>query len=156
MTTETTDRIEKQVLLRAPRERVWRALTDAEQFGAWFGVAFDRGATFAPGARVQGKVTHEGYEHLTWDVTIERMEPQRLFSWHWHPHPIDPQRDYEAEPTTQVVFELEEVAGGTRLTVTESGFDTIPLERRAEAYRGNEEGWEWQMESIARYVAEAP
>ena len=150
----TTDRIERQVLLRAPRARVWRALTDPEQFGQWFGVLV-ADAQFAPGARGRGAVTHPGYRHLTWEVTIERMEPERVFSWRWHPHATDPGQDYSAEPTTLVVFELEDAPGGTLLKVVESGFDGIPPARRAEAYRGNEGGWTQQIESIARYVRQA-
>src|SRR3989442_5843971 len=137
-TMTSTDRIEKSILLRAPRARVWRALTDAEEFGKWFGVRL--AGTFAPGARVQGKVTHPGYEHLTFDIAIDRMEPQRLFSWRWHPAPVEASMDYSKEPTTLVVFELEEAAGGTMLRVVESGFDEIPLARRAGAYRMNEAG----------------
>jgi uncharacterized protein YndB with AHSA1/START domain len=147
------DRIEKRVVLRAPRARVWRALTNAEEFGGWFGVKL-RGM-FAPGARVSGAVTHPGYEHLTFEITIERMEPERLFSWRWHPHAIDPHLDYSAEPTTLVTFELEEAPEGTVLTVVESGFDRIPLARRAEAYRGNEGGWAAQMEAIKKHVSKA-
>jgi uncharacterized protein YndB with AHSA1/START domain len=146
-----TDTITKNVLLRAPRSRVWRALTNAEEFGAWFGARLS--GTFAPGARMQGPITHKGYEHLTMDFTIERMEPERLFSWRWRPAAIDPSVDYSAEPTTLVTFELEEVDGGTRLTVVESGFDRIPAARRAEAFRMNEGGWTQQMESIKRHVA---
>jgi uncharacterized protein YndB with AHSA1/START domain len=149
------DRIEKRILLRAPPARVWRALTDAREFGAWFGVALDDRVAFAPGARVQGHVTAQGYAHLTWDVTIERVEPERLLSWRWHPHAIEPDRDYSDEPTTLVVFELEEVAEGTLLTVVECGFARIPLARRAAAYRGNEAGWEAQVEAIARHVGKA-
>jgi len=149
-TMTSTDRIEKQVLLRAPRSRVWRALTDTKQFGEWFGV--DLPGTFAPGARMLGKITHAGYEHVPFEITVDRMEPERLFSWRWHPHAIDVEKDYSAEPTTLIVFELAEADGGTLLTVVESGFDAIPLERRLEAYRGNEGGWEWQMGSIKKYV----
>jgi uncharacterized protein YndB with AHSA1/START domain len=148
--TDATNRIEKQVRLRAPRARVWRALTNPEEFGAWFGVKV--AGPFAPGARIRGPVTHKGYEHLTFDITIERMEPERLFSWRWHPHPIDPAIDYSAEPTTLVTFELEETQDGTMLRVVESGFDQIPPARRAEAYRGNEQGWAGQMEAIRKYV----
>ena len=98
---------------------------------------------------------HPGYEHIPFEITIESMVPERLLSWRWHPHPIDPKLDYSTEPTTLVVFELEEVADGTRLTVVESGFDGIPLARRLEAYRGNEQGWTMQMEAIERYVSQA-
>ncbi|HVR95788.1 MAG TPA: SRPBCC family protein [Thermoanaerobaculia bacterium] len=149
--TTSTDRIEKQVLLRAPRSRVWQALTDSQAFGEWFGVKLTD--TFTQGGRVRGAITHPGYEHLPFEITIEQMEPERLFSWRWHPHAIDLGIDYSAEPTTLVVFELAEVAEGTLLTVVESGFDGIPLTRRLEAYRGNEGGWEWQMRSIESYVS---
>ena len=146
-----TDRIEKQVLLRAPRSRVWRALTETKEFGQWFGVKLT--GTFTPGAQLRGQVTHKGYEHLTLELTVERVEPERLFSWRWHPNAIDPAADYSAEPTTLVVFELEEVAGGTLLTVVESGFDRLPAARRDQAYSGNDGGWTMQMEFIARHVA---
>lgn len=152
MTVSTTDRIEKRIVLRAPRARVWRALANAEEFGRWFGVDL-KGASFTPGARVQGKVTHPGYEHVTWDVVIERMEPERMLSWRWHPNAVDPKVDYSKEATTLVVFELQDVPEGTLLTVVESGFDQVPLARRAEAWRGNEEGWSAQMENIERHVA---
>src|SRR5437764_13167271 len=109
------DRIEKRILLHAPRKRVWQALADAEAFGEWFGVKLD--GSFVPGGRLRGRITHKGYEHLSFEMTIERMEPERLFSWRWHPHAIDPKADYSTEPTTLVVFELEEVADGTLLTV---------------------------------------
>src|SRR5438128_8995355 len=120
MSTATTDRIEKKVLLRAPRARVWRALTDIQEFGAWFGVELT--GAFSPGARLRGKITHKGYEHLTMDITVERMEPERLFSWRWHPGASPAAAN---EPTTLVVFELVEVPEGTMLTVVESGFDKI-------------------------------
>ncbi len=153
MNTADTDRIEKKILVRAPRSRVWRALTDAQEFGKWFGLQLN--GTFGPGARVPGKVTHKGYEHVTFEIAVERMEPERLFSWRWHPCPVDPAVDYSAEPTTLVVFEIEEVPDGTMLTVVESGFDQLPPARRAEAYRENEQGWAMQMESIDRYVRTA-
>src|SRR2546428_7108228 len=150
MNSSSTDRIERMVVVQAPRRRVWRALTDAEEFGTWFGVKVE--GAFAPGARVRGAITHPGYEHLTWEITIERMEPERLFSWRWHPYAVEPGVDYSQEPPTLVVFELEDVAKGTRLTVVESGFDQVPLARRAQAYRMNEEGWTHQVQAIARYV----
>jgi uncharacterized protein YndB with AHSA1/START domain len=146
------DRIEKSILLRVPRARVWGALADAEAFGKWFGVKLN--GPFAPGARVAGKILHKGYEHCPFEITIERMEPERLLSWRWHPHAIDPKKDYSAEPTTLVVFELKEVADGTLLTVVESGFEGIPLARRPEAYRGNEQGWAAQMKAIEKYVGQ--
>ena len=153
MAMSATDRIEKKVLLRAPRSRVWRALTDAREFGQWFGV--DLAESFSPGARVAGKISamHKGYEGLPFEMTIERMEPERLFSYRWHPNAHDPQMDYSGEPTTLVVFQLEETQNGTLLTVVESGFDGIPLARRAEAFRNNDQGWAQQMKSIERHVA---
>lgn len=147
-----TDRIEKKITLRAPRSRVWRAISRSEEFGAWFRVALPPGA-FAPGARVKGNITYPGYEHLVMDITVERMEPERLFSYRWHPAAVDPGADYSAEPTTLVEFRLEEVPGGTELTLVESGFDAIPLARRAEAFRQNEGGWAEQLRNIERHVA---
>lgn len=147
----SSDRIEKTGVLSAPRSRVWRAIGDAQKLGTWFGVTL-RG-TFAPGARVQGQVTFPGYEHVTMDVTIEQMEPERLLSWRWHPNAVDPGVDYSGEPTTLVEFHLEEAAGGTRLTVVESGFDRVPLARRAKAFEANEGGWKAQLENIARHVS---
>lgn len=146
--TSPTDRIEKTTVLRAPRSRVWRALTDPTQFSQWFGAILKD--PFLPGSRVQGPVTHPGYEHLTMDITIDRVEPERLFSWRWHPGgdaDIDP-----SEPTTLVVFELEEVPEGTRLKVTETGFDRIPVARRPQAYRENDEGWTGQLDNIRKYL----
>jgi len=147
------DRIEKQISLCAPRSRVWRALADADAFGQWFGVKLD--GSFTPGARLRGKITHPGYEHVVMEITIESMEPERLFSWRWHPHAIDPKADYSAEPTTLVTFELADAPEGTLLTVIESGFDGIPLARRLEAFRGNDQGWAIQVEAIKKYVGEA-
>lgn len=149
-TTTTTDRIEKQILIDAPRSRVWRALTDVHEFGAWFGV--DLEGRFAAGERLTGQITHPGYKHVVMDITVDRLEPERLMSWRWHPHAVEVGRDYSAEPATLVVFELEEADGGVRLTVVETGFDAIPASRREEAYRGNEGGWVSQLERIKRHV----
>jgi uncharacterized protein YndB with AHSA1/START domain len=148
----STDRIEREILLKAPRSRVWRALSDAEEFGDWFGVAL-KGKAFAPGERVAGHITYPGYEHLVFDVLIEHMDPERLLSFHWHPYAVDPSVDYSQEPTTLVVFELEEVEGGTLLSVVESGFDSIPPSRRLEAFRMNSGGWDEQMKNIAKHVS---
>ena len=146
-----TDRIEKQVIIHAPRSRVWRALTNAQEFGQWFGVRLT--GSFAPGAQVEGPVTHQGYEHVIWKVTIDKMEPERLFSWRWHPAVVEPGQDYTPEAnSTLVTFELEEVEGGTRLTVVESGFDRLSPLRRADIYRKNDEGWTAQVEFIRNYV----
>ena len=145
-----SDRIEKKILLPAPRSRVWRALTNAEEFGAWFRVKLEGG--FAVGKRIQGKITHPGYEHLTMEVTVERMDDESLFSFRWHPYAIDPKIDYSTESTTLVEFRLQEVADGTMLIVVESGFDQIPAERRAEAFRMNSQGWAAQVENVRRHV----
>lgn len=146
-----TDRLEKTVVLRAPRSKVWQALTNSTQFGKWFGAKVDE--PFTPGRRVRGPITIPKYTHLAFEITVEQMEPERLFSWRWQPggNPdIDP-----AEPTTLVVFELEEVPEGTRLTVTETGFDRIPADRRGKAYRENDEGWTGQLDNIRKYLASA-
>ena len=147
-----TDRIEKSIVLRAPRARVWRALTDAKEFGQWFGVVL--AGPLTPGARVKGRITHKGYEDAPFEIIVEKLEPERLFSYRWHPYAHDPKVDYSSEPTTLVVFELKETEEGTLLTVVESGFDGIPLARRAEAFRMNEQGWASQMKSIERHVGQ--
>jgi uncharacterized protein YndB with AHSA1/START domain len=149
---ETTDHIQRSIALKAPRARVWKALTDAEEFGRWFGVRLE-GKRFAIGERIQGPVTYPGYEHIVCEFQIERIEPEWLFSWRWHPAAIDPAVDYSKEPTTLVVFELHEVEGGTRLSVVESGFDKVPSERRLKAFRLNSEGWEEQMASVDKHVS---
>ena len=147
----STDRIERKILLKASRSRVWRALSNAEEFGGWFGVAL-KGKTFATGKRVQGQITYPGYEHVVFDVVIERMEPERLISWRWHPAAVEPSIDYSKEPTTLVEFELKDVEGGTLLSVVESGFDSIPPSRRLEAFRMNSGGWDEQMKNIKKHV----
>ena len=160
-----TDRIEKKVLLRAPLKRVWRALSDSAEFGSWFGMKID--GPFAPGARMHAVITpttvdaevakaQKAYEGLPFEITIERMEPERLFSFRWHPNAVERGVDYSAEPTTLVAFELEEVADGIMLTLTESGFDQIPLARRAEAFTRNEGGWGMVVQLIEKYVRHAP
>jgi uncharacterized protein YndB with AHSA1/START domain len=150
----STDRIERRVLIKSPIARVWRAISDAGEFGDWFGVDF-KGKTFVPGKHLQGKITYPGYEQLTMEVLIESIVPQRLLSFRWHPAAIDATVDYSKEPTTLVVFELEEAQGGTMLSLVESGLDQIPLERRATVFRLNSQGWEEQMENIKKHVAKA-
>jgi uncharacterized protein YndB with AHSA1/START domain len=146
-----TDRIEKTIVVRAPRARVWRALTDPGEFGQWFEVRL--AGAFAPGARVRGTITTPGkYRDLAFEMVIDRVEPERLFSYRWHPYAVDPEADYSAEPMTLVVFELEDVPEGTRLTVVESGFDGLPPARRAEAYRMNDGGWTQQVKNIEGHV----
>jgi uncharacterized protein YndB with AHSA1/START domain len=145
-----SDRIEKKVLLRAPKARVWRALTNADEFGTWFRVAME--GPFEVGRVAKGRITHPGYEHLVMEVTVERMDPEDVFAFRWHPYAIDPAVDYSNEPTTLVEFRLEDAPGGTMLTVVESGFDRIPASRRAEAFRMNDEGWSAQVENLRRHV----
>jgi uncharacterized protein YndB with AHSA1/START domain len=153
-TSSTTDRIHKEVLLRASRSRVWQALADMREFGAWFGVDLPAGA-FHAGAQVAGPITSPGYTHLTLRVGVEQVEPERLLSFRWHPNAVESNVDYDHEPTTLVVFELKDSADGVVLTVDESGFDQLPADRRADAYRGNETGWAEQMHNIARHVGVA-
>ncbi|MCX4154436.1 MULTISPECIES: SRPBCC family protein [Paraburkholderia] len=148
----STDRIEKQILLKAPRSRVWRAVSNAEEFGKWFRVDFS-GKQFIAGQSVQGNITYPGYEHLVMDVLIERVEPEHLLSFRWHPAAVDVSVDYSPEPTTLVVFELSEVDSGTLLRVVESGFDRIPAARREEAFRMNSGGWKEQLINIEKHVA---
>ncbi|ALN64972.1 hypothetical protein GLA29479_4126 [Lysobacter antibioticus] len=147
----STDRIEKQILLKAPRSRVWQALADAESFGEWFGVRLE-GQRFVPGQITQGYITYPGYEHLLMQVEVQRVEPERLLSFHWHPYAVDAEVDYSHEAPTLVEFTLEEVDGGTLLRVVESGFDRVPASRRDEAFRMNSGGWDEQMKNIERYV----
>jgi uncharacterized protein YndB with AHSA1/START domain len=159
-----TDRIEKRILLRAPRKRVWRALSDSTEFGTWFGVKFN--SPFTPGASMRGVIVtttvnaevakaQKEYEGMPFEITIERIEPERLFSFRWHPFAVERGVDYSAEPTTLIVFTLEEVADGVMLTVTESGFDRIPLARRAKAFTANEGGWSMMVKVIEEYLAQA-
>ena len=145
--------IEKRIELAAPVSRVWRALTDHREFGDWFRVKLD--GPFAPGEVSHGRITYPGYEHLKWEATVQKMEPERLFSFTWHPYAVDPDVDYSTEPPTLVEFRLEPKGGGALLVVTESGFDAIPAGRRMEALRMNEGGWEGQMKNIERHVTQS-
>jgi uncharacterized protein YndB with AHSA1/START domain len=148
-----SDRIEKTIELKAPLSRVWRALTDHREFGTWFRVDLDR--PFVPGQVARGRITYPGYEHVRFEAVVQKLEPERLFSFTWHPNAVDPV-DYSQEPPTLVEFTLQPIAGGTLLRMVESGFDKIPSHRRAEAFRMNEGGWSAQMQNIAHYVGEAP
>jgi uncharacterized protein YndB with AHSA1/START domain len=158
------DRIEKTILLKAPLKRVWRALSDSTEFGHWFGMRFD--GPFAPGANMRGVIVpttvsaevasaQKPYEGTPFEITIEQMEPERLFSFRWHPGAVDPGIDYSVEPTTLVVFTLEEAPDGVMLTITESGFDQIPLARRAKAFAQNEQGWSMVVTLIQEHLAQA-
>jgi uncharacterized protein YndB with AHSA1/START domain len=160
--TSSTDRIEQQILLHAPVARVWHALTDAEAFGAWFGMALD--GPFVAGQPVTGTIQptrvdpevarlQQPHAGTPFTLYVERIEPMRLFAWRWHPYAIEPGTDYRQEPTTLVSFELEAVAEGTVLRLTESGFDQLPPSRRETALRANEGGWTMQMGNIGKYVA---
>ena len=164
MPVDVTDRIEKKVLLRAPRARVWKAITDSQEFGQWFGVKFD--GPFRAGQAISGVIAptkadaaiakmQESYAGMRFDITIDRIEPERLFSFRWHPFAIDPKVDYSKEPTTLVEFRLEDAKDGILLTVTESGFDRIPLARRAQAFGANEQGWTLQMTLVEKYLSNA-
>jgi uncharacterized protein YndB with AHSA1/START domain len=145
-----TNAIEKQIFLRAPRARVWRALTDYREFGTWFGVNLE--GPFEVGKSARGRITHPGYEHIVFDMIIERMDPEERFAYRWHPYAVEPMADYSKEPMTLVEFRLEDAPGGTMLTLVESGFDRVAAHRRAEAFRMNEQGWTEQMENIRRHV----
>lgn len=152
--TTSTDRIERKLVIKATRARIWRALTHLDEFNSWFGVRL-QGREFAAGERFTGQITHPGYEHLTLEVIIQQCEPEKLLSWRWHPNAVDPQKDYSSEPTSLVEFRLEDAVGGTLLTLVESGFDQIPPERRLTAFRGNSEGWAIQLQNIEKHVTTA-
>jgi uncharacterized protein YndB with AHSA1/START domain len=148
-----TDRIEKTIELQAPVSRVWKALTDYQEFGKWFRVRLE--GPFVPGQSSRGQITYPGYEHLRWEAIVQKMEPERLFSFTWHPYAVDPKKDYSKEPPTLVEFTLEKTANGTLLRIVESGFDKLPSRRRDEAFRMNEGGWSAQLENIAQHVGQA-
>jgi uncharacterized protein YndB with AHSA1/START domain len=145
--------IEKRIELKAPVSRVWRALTDYREFGEWFRVRLEK--PFVPGEEAAGQILHPGYEHITWRAVIRAIEPERLFSFTWHPYSVDPNLDYSAEEPTLVEFRLEPTASGTLLILTESGFDKVPAHRRDEAFRRNDGGWTQQMKNIESHVAHA-
>jgi uncharacterized protein YndB with AHSA1/START domain len=160
-TTQTQDRIQKSILLRAPRSRVWRAIADPQEFGSWFGLKID--GQVAPGSKVTGTIVpttvdatiakqQREYEGLQFEMTIDHVEPERLFSFRWHPNGVDGDVDYTAEPTTLVSFEIEERPEGVLLTVTESGFARLPAARRGKAFAANEQGWTKQMQLIEEYL----
>ena len=149
--TTSSDRIEKRVTLDASRSRVWRALTDVAQFNAWFGVSLS--GPFEPGAEISGRIAIKGYEHVTMRIWIEAMDPERFFSFRWHPYAVEPDVDYSAEPTTLVSFTLDDAPEGTTLTIVESGFDAIPASRRAKAFTMNDKGWTGQADNIRTFLA---
>jgi uncharacterized protein YndB with AHSA1/START domain len=157
-----TDRIEKKVQLNASRERVWHAVSDATQFGRWFGVKFE--GAFEEGKSLRGKITptevdeavaamQKPHEGMAFEWVVERIEPQQRIVFRWHPFAIDKAVDYSAEPMTTIVFELDDSDGGTLLTITESGFDAIPAARRAQAYEANAGGWAHQLRLVEKFLA---
>lgn len=152
-TASETDRIERNILIDAPRERVWHALTNAEEFGTWFGANL-KGQTFSIGKRTRGQITICGHEDAAFDVMVEHIQPQEVFAFRWHPYAVDPAVDYTTEQPTLVTFTLKDAPGnGTHLTVVESGFDNLPPHRRMEAFRMNNPGWDAQLNNIVRYVS---
>ena len=146
--------IEKQIELKAPVSRVWRALTDYQQFGEWFRVKVD--GPFEPGKTSTGHMTWPGYEHLKWEIVVQEIEPEQYFAYTWHPYAVDPNVDYSTETPTLVEFHLEPTATGMLLKVTESGFEDVPSARRLEAFEKNSSGWAQQLKNIESYVAERP
>ena len=146
----STDRIEKRVSIKAPRARVWKALTDSTEFGKWFGIKLD--GPFTPGATTRGQITIPNYDHLSAEFYVERIEPEAYFSYRWHPYAVDPAVDYSKESTTLVEFKLDQEGAATVLTIVESGFDRIPIARRAEAFRMNDGGWTSQIKNIENHV----
>jgi len=147
-------KIEKKIELKAPVSRVWRSLTDYREFGEWFRVKLN--GPFVAGQVTRGQITFPGYEHVKFEALIQKLEPETLFSYTWHPYSVDPAADYSKEPSTLVEFRLEKIAGGTLLRVMESGFDKLPSNRRLEAFRGNDSGWAQQIKNIETYVESKP
>lgn len=144
------NRIERSIELKAPLSKVWKAITDHKEFGQWFGCQFD--GPFVVGKTIPGKLNFPDFDHMQWAVDVKKMEPERLFSFTWHPYPADPAIDYTKETPTLVEFKLQSIPGGTLLTVIESGFENIPANRRLEAFRMDTEGWIEQLENVAKYV----
>lgn len=149
--SSSTDRIEKSIVIQAPRSRVWRALSQAEEFGKWFGVNL-KDQAFVPGQTTRGNITIAGFEHVMFEAQVESVEPESLLSFRWHPYAVDPGTDYSKEPSTLVVFELKDAGSATLLSVVESGFDKLPASRRDLAFRMNSGGWEGQMRNIDNHV----
>ena len=151
---KSEQKIEKKIELRAPVSRVWRALTDYREFGEWFRVKLN--GPFVAGQVTRGPITFPGYEYATFEAVVQKLEPETLFSYTWHPYSVDAAVDYSKEPSTLVEFRLEKIAWGTLLRVTESGFDKLPSDRRLEAFRGNDSGWTQQIKNIETYVESKP
>ncbi len=151
MRQEDRDRIEKVVDLKAPVSRVWRALTDYEEFGRWFRVRLD--GPFEVGVTNTGNITYPGYEHMKWESVTEHMEPERRFVFSWPPSALDPETTYSDDAKVVVEFRLQPIEGGTRLTITETGFLQFPESKRLEVLRSNQEGWDIQAKNVAAHVA---
>jgi uncharacterized protein YndB with AHSA1/START domain len=158
-----TDRIQKQVLLKSSIERVWQAVSDAKSFGSWFGVEFE--GPFIAGVQLNGRIVptkvdpeiarlQEPHTGKPFQILVEEVTPMTRFAFRWHPFAIDPSHDYSGEPKTLVAFDLGDVNGGTQLTITESGFDQIPAERRSQAFNANDGGWTHQSRLIARFLGQ--
>ena len=158
---DTPDRIQKKITLRAPQSRVWQAVSDAKKFGSWFGVDFE--GPFVAGRSLHGRMRptevdaevaelQEAHRGKAFDWSVEKIEPESRIVFRWHPFAIEPDVDYSKEPTTQIVFELRTIPEGTELTITESGFSKIPLERRAKAFAANEGGWQYQTKLLEKYL----
>ena len=156
-----TDQILKEIVLKTSRERVWKAISDSACFGLWFGVKFD--GPFVAGLLIHGRIVptqvdpevaklQEPHAGKLFQILVEAVEPMNRFSFQWHPFAIDPNYDYSKEPMTLVTFELSEIEGGTLLTITESGFDQIPVERRAQAFKADDGGWTHQAKLIEKYL----
>ena len=146
-----TNEIRKHLLIQAPQSRVWRAITDSEEFGAWFKVRLE--SPFVVGQTTSGQITYKGWEHVRFTLLTEALEPETRFAYRWHPYAVDMKKDYSSEPMTLVEFLLQPQDGGMLLTVVESGFDKLPPERIAEAFRMNERGWEEQLANVQAHVA---
>jgi len=148
-----SDRVEKRVELRAPVSRVWRALTDHDEFGTWFRARLD--GPFVIGNPTRGQSTYPGYEHIQFEIVVTKLEPERLFAFTWGPYAVDPKDDSAKDPPTTVEFTLEAIADGTRLRLIESGYDKFPDNRSLIVFRDNESGWNIQMKYITRHVENA-
>ncbi|MGC4044417.1 MAG: SRPBCC family protein [Armatimonas sp.] len=158
----SADCIEKNIVLRAPLSRVWKAVADSAEFGKWFGVKF--AGPFVAGESLKGAMAptlmdpkvaemQQDFEGMPFEIWVEQVEPEQVFSFRWHPYAIEEGKDFSQEPTTLVTFHLWEVDGGTSLTITECGFDQIPVDRRAKAFASNSEGWAIQTTLIEKYLA---
>jgi uncharacterized protein YndB with AHSA1/START domain len=156
-TSQTPSQVNRSTIIRAPRSKVWKALTELDQFCKWFSVArVDPRAQFQPGVTARLISTHEGpCKGFEFAMDVVDIVPETLFAWQWHPGAPIAGEDLSAEPKTRVEFRLEDAEGGTRVTITESGFDALFAHRRASAYQDNEGGWKIQMLALEQYVSGA-